>query len=119
MDRVLVSGFSYDGTMQSYLTELNFTEAHAIFMSKFRMWPTKENYPGRWPGDECNICKLKDTDQHVFSCPGYVDLICGQFDYEVFFNQEFLRNTVKLKAVAEIVVKLIERMETVQSLNLA
>ena len=118
MDRVLVNGFSYDGAIKKYLTELNFVEARAIFMSRYRMWPTKENYPGRWKGDKCNICDQRDTDEHIFSCPGYSDLIDGKFEYEVFWEQEFLDDPVKLKDVAEIVLKVMERLEAVQSLNL-
>ena len=118
MDRVLLEGFSYDGSMKKYLTQLNFLEARAIFMARYRMWPTKENYPGRWKGDKCNICDRRDTDEHIFSCPGYVDLINGKFEYEVFWKQEFLNDPVKLKSVAEIVIKVIERLEAVQSLNL-
>ena len=74
MDEVLHSGHVYDGSMMKYLRELNFSEARAIFMSSYRMWPTKENFPGRWSGVSCNICGMKDTDKHVFTCPGYSDI---------------------------------------------
>ena len=117
-DRVLLSGFSYNGTMMKYLTELDFKEARAIFMSRYRMWwTTEDNYPGRWSGDMCNICGKKDTDEHIFCCPGYADLVDQKLEYKMFWDQTFLNDTVKLKAVAGIVVKIIERIEAVQSLN--
>ena len=118
MDRVLVKGFSYDGSMKKYLTELNFQEARAIFMSRYRMWPTKENFPGRWSGENCNICGRRDTDEHIFTCPGYTDLINEKFEYDVFWEQECLNDTMRLKAVAGSVIKIIERLEIIQSLNL-
>ena len=116
MDRVMARGFSYKGSIQKYLTELNFVEARAIFMSRYRMWPTKENFPGRWLGETCNICHCRDTDEHIFSCPGYVDLIKEKFEYSVFWEDDFLNDTTKMKAVAVIVVKIIERLEVIQDL---
>ena len=82
------------------------------------MWPTKANYPRRWSGDKCNICDMNDTDEHIFSCPGYVDLINGKVEYDMFWNDDVLNDMVKLKGVADIVLKIIERLEVVQSLNL-
>ena len=117
-DRVLLNGFSYDGTAMKYLTELDFQEARAIFMSRYRMWPTKENYPGRWSGQNCNICGMKDTDEHIFSCPGYVDLVDQKLEYKMFWDKSFLNDVGKLKAVAGSVLKIIERIEAVQSLNM-
>ena len=117
-DRVLVNGFSFDGNIMKYLIELDFFEARAIFMARYRMWPTKTNYPGRWTGDKCNICDMVDTDEHIFSCPGYVDLVNGQCEYGMFWNQDVLNDSVKLKSVAAIALKIIERLEVVQSLNL-
>ena len=119
MDRVLVSGFSYDGSMMKYLAELDFLESRAIFISRYRMWPTKENYPGRWSGDLCNICNRKDTDEHIFSCPGYMDLIGEKFDYQVFWDRDVLDDMVQLKEIAKIVLILVERMEYIQNLNLS
>ena len=83
------------------------------------MWPTKENYPGRWSGDLCNICNRKDTDEHIFSCPGYMDLIEDMFDYQVFWNKDVLEDMVLLKEIAKIVLLLVERMEYIQNLNLS
>ena len=117
-DRVLLNGFSYDGSMMKYLTELDFQEARAIFMSRYRMWHTKDNFRGRWSGDLCNVCGNKDTDEHIFSCPGYADLVDQKLEYRMFWDQDFLNDTGKLKAVAGSVLKIIERIESVQSLNM-
>ena len=117
-DKVMLNGFSYDGTAMKYLTELEFQEARAIFMSRYRMWPTKENYPGRWSGQNCNICDMKDTDEHIFTCPGYVDLVDQNLEYKMFWDNNFLNDIGRLKPVAGSVLKIIERIEAVQSLNL-
>jgi hypothetical protein len=117
MDRVLLSGYEYKGTQMKYLSELKFVEARAIFMSRYRMWPTKDNFPGRWNGVECNVCGLRDTDEHILTCPGYIDLVEEvKFDFEVFWDKTILEDMEKLKVVAGIVTKLIERMEDIQNL---
>ena len=38
MDRVIISGCRYDGTMMKYLSELNLWQKRAIFMSRYLMW---------------------------------------------------------------------------------
>ena len=117
MDNVLHSGHVYDGNMMKYLNELNFTEARAIFVSRYRMWPTKENFPGRWSGTMCNICGSKDTDKHVFVCPGYSDILQGKFQFDVFWDENVLCDMGKLKDIAKTVLQLIERMENIQKIG--
>ena len=117
MDNILHSGRVYDGTMMKYLTELTFSEARAIFMSRYRMWPTKENFPGRWKGVACNVCGMKDTDKHIFSCPGYSDLINGKFKFDVFWDEKVLGDMLKLQDIARTVLIVIERMENIQKLG--
>ena len=117
MDRVLLSGFEYNGSMKKYLSELTFCEARAIFMSRYRMWPTKENFHGRWSGSECNVCGMVDSDEHILSCPGYHDILGDmKFDFDVFWDKEVLNDFEMLKALAGIVIKLIERMSDIQKL---
>ena len=41
MDNVLLSGFEFDGNIKKYLLELDFEEARAVFMFRYRMTPTK------------------------------------------------------------------------------
>ena len=117
MDRVLLSGLEYTGTMMKYLSELKFFEAQAIFMSRYRMWPTKENFHGRWKGNDCNVCGVLDTDEHILTCPGYADIMGNvKFDFGVFWDKEVLNDSGKLKALAKIVIELMERMKDIQKL---
>ena len=117
MDGVILEGFVFDGKMKKYLTELNFEEARAIFMARYRMWPTKVNYPGRWNGVLCNVCGLDDTDSHLFTCPGYSDIVGGQFNYHSFWDTNILEDTDKLKVLAKTVVLLLQRMKHVQNFD--
>ena len=54
-DRVLLNNFAFDGKAKSYLSELPFEEASVVFLLRSRMFPTKENFRGRW-GAECSFC---------------------------------------------------------------
>ena len=56
MDNVLLNGFKFDGKVAPYLLELDFHHARAVFMIRFRMMPTKCNFPSRWNGLLCNVC---------------------------------------------------------------
>jgi len=41
-------------------------------MVRSRMIPTCGNFPGRWKKDDsCIVCGRKETDEHLFTCPGY------------------------------------------------
>ena len=117
MDRVITGGYKFDGNMMRYLSELNFQQARAIFMTRCRMWPTKDNFPGRWKGTKCNCCGYQDTDEHIIFCPGYSDIVDGKFDFGVFWDEVTLNDVGKLAQIADAVLMLIERMEHVQSLN--
>ena len=57
------------------------------------------------------------TLMNTFSCPGYMDLVDVGVEYKMFWDHNFLNNTGKLKALAGSVIRIIERIETVQSLN--
>lgn len=114
MDKILLNDFCYDGKVKRYLLELNFEEGRAVFMMRYRMLPTKDNFPGRWAGSNCNICGLKDTDEHVFQCPGYQDLLSDDVWYLMFWDPVILNDMDKLKKAALIVLAIIERMEEIQ-----
>ena len=47
-DRVLLNGFKYNGRCQRYLKDLDFREARAVFLARYRMLPVKKNFPSRW-----------------------------------------------------------------------
>ena len=117
MDRVIFSGFSFDGLMMNYLNELSFEEARAIFMTRYRMWPTKVNFQGRWGENvDCNVCGIEDNDEHVFTCPGYADIVQGKLRIEMFWDEEVLKNTELLKMAAQMVIKVINRMKSLQKM---
>ena len=117
MDRVLLSGFRFDGEVMKYLCELDFVDARAVFMTRYRMLPTKSNFPGRWKGTECNICGFEDTDVHVLTCPGYSDLnVCGLVSLDVFWNVESLKDMALLAPAAQMMKKMIERMEEIKDI---
>ena len=86
-------------------------------MTRYRMWPTKDNFPGRWKGTECNCCGYPDTDEHIVFCPGYSDIVDGKFDFGVFWDEVTLNDVEKLSQIADVVLMLIERMEHVQSMK--
>jgi hypothetical protein len=114
MDGVLLNGFCYDGKVKKYLMELDFIEAKAIFMVRYRMLPTKANFPGRWNGKSCNICGFDDTDEHLFHCPGYQDLFTSDMSYSMFWDNDVLEDTVRIKKAACIILGIIERLNEIQ-----
>ena len=73
-DRLLLSSFAFHGKRQKYL-DLPFHQARIIFMVRCRMLLTKDNFPGRWEGSLCNVCGCVDTDEHLFRCPGFTDIL--------------------------------------------
>ena len=117
MDGVLLNRFCYDGKIKKYLLELDFVEARAVFMMRYRMLPTKANFPGRWRGTMCNICGFQDTDEHIFHCPGYQDLLTEDICYSMFWDDETLNDTVKLKKAACSIIGIIERLNEVQEMK--
>ena len=117
MDNVLLSGFEFDGNIKKYLVELDFEEARAVFMFRYRMTPTKVNYPGRWTGDRCNICGFEDTDAHIFHCPGYQDIIGNEIWYSMFWDTEIINDIEKIQKAAVVLLGVIERMEEIQNMS--
>ena len=83
------------------------------------MWPTKRNFPGRWDGFICNFCNLEDTDEYIFKCPGYKDIMDDntQVVYSMFWDKHVLKDNVKLKSLAALAIKVIERLELAQKLK--
>ena len=117
MDGVLLNGFCYDGRVKKYLLELDFVEARAIFMMRYRMIPTKANFPGRWSGTLCNVCNFEDTDEHLFHCPGYQDLLDDDVCYNMFWDDKILNDMVLLKKAACSILGIIERLNEIQDLK--
>ena len=117
MDRVILGGYSFDGRMKRYLSELDFYQARAIFMGRYRMWPTKDNFPGRWPGTSCNICGLKDTDEHLLSCPGFTDIVQGKVQYGMLWDNQVLEDMEKMNEIGVVCAAVVERLEMIQNLE--
>ena len=115
-NKVLLSGFQFDGSVKPYLLEHSFEHARAIFMIRYRMLPTKSNFPGRWVGNLCNVCGFEDTDAHLFECPGYQDIISDDIWFHMFWDDNILKDTVKMKKAASILVSVIERLEVLQNM---
>ena len=59
----------------------------------------------------------KRSIRHIFMCPGYSDIIKGNFQYDAFWDVNFLNDASKLKDIAGVVLILIERMENIQNLD--
>ena len=116
MDKVLLNNFKYDGKMMKYLKELDFMDARAVFMTRYRMLPTKSNFPGRWQGQHCNICGFLDLDEHIFTCPGYKDLVTDEISLSMFWNTDVLNDIEVLSGAAKIMRQIIERMESIQEM---
>ena len=116
MDRVLLSGFEFDGFCKQYLCDLDFNDARLIFLARYRMLPTKSNYEGRWNGTQCNVCGLEDLDEHIFSCPGYQDIIDPEIKYEMLWDKEVLKDMGILKKIADCLKLIIERMKEIQKI---
>ena len=80
----MLANFKFSGKMLDYLSNLSFAEGRIIFMFRSRMFPTRVNYPDRWSTSlNCTYCSLRDTDEHLFSCWGYLDLV-NNIDYSMF-----------------------------------
>ena len=106
-DRLLLNNFHFDGKVKKYLLELPFEEGRAIFMLRSRMFPTKDNFKGRW-GSECAYCEAVESDIHIFSCAGYSDLL-GEVDMDRFLTLNASIEELSLGAKKLLEVK--ERLE--------
>ena len=112
-DAVLFNQYKYDGKTKKYITELDFEDARIIFIFRYRMFPTRANYPGRWSNMYCNICGQTDNDEHLFSCPGYIDLIPEDVHYKMFFALDEKKEI--LEKAAKCLKRIMDRMEIIQN----
>ena len=106
-DRLLLNEYVFDGKIKRYMLELPFDEARTVFMLRCRMFPTKDNFKGRW-GTECTYCRDLETDMHLFACPGYSDLL-GTTTFETFMRLDV--EIEALSAAAKCLIKVRERLE--------
>lgn len=76
------------------------------------MFPTRTNFPGRC-SNVYTFCNRLDTDEHLFKCCGYVDLIIKQIDYDMFFKLD--ADIEKLNEAAKILLNIHDRLEVIQN----
>ena len=112
-DGILLNSFKFDGKRKKYL-DLPFPLARIIFMVRCRMILTKDNFPGRWEGTMCNVCKCLDTVEHLFKCPGFSDLIDNSVSLETFYSDDHDLET--MEAAAVMMGKINDRLKTLQEL---
>lgn len=111
--KIISKEFRFDGEMKLYLQKLSFKEARLIFMIRSGMMPTKTNFEGRWKGDaRCIFCSNEDNDEHLFTCPGYVDLIPEEINYDMFFDDN--TSIEELSNGAKCLENIISRLELFQ-----
>ena len=60
----------------------------------------------------------EDTDEHIFSCPGYCDILNDkQFHYKMLFDDNVLDDMLQVKHMAEVISLLVQRMQQIQSVG--
>ena len=96
---------------------LNKTVPQRIFQIKFmlhcRMFPTKNNFQGRWGKEsECRYCSCIESDLHLFSCAGYRDLLEG-INFDMFMSLNVTMD--ELSRGAKSLLKVKERLEVVNN----
>ena len=101
--------------MLPYLCELPFVQSRIIFVFSCRMFPTRVNFPERWNEElKCVFCKDLDTDEHLFTCWGYLDIIGGDhIDVSMFYNLNTTND--ELSRGADILIKIYDRLEIAQN----
>ena len=107
---VLLMDYEYEGKIKKYLIEMEFGEARVIFMLRAKMIPTKENFRGRWASQECSFCSQLETDMHLFSCCGYIDLL-GDVNYWALIRLQASGD--EMSRGARRLMRAIERLELV------
>jgi hypothetical protein len=106
----LIMYFDFDGNMKDYLRKLSFIEARIVFTYRARMFPTKENFPGRWTTSMlCVYCCNLESDQHLFNCCGYMDVISNSgITHESLIRLESCVET--LSRYAKVLIKIYDRL---------
>ena len=110
----LVMNYKYDGKMKTYLHDLPFKQSRIIFIFRSRMFPTRVNFPKRWSASlNCIYCDRLDTDEHLFECWGYVDILDGvSIDYRMFYHLNV--NMELLGCGASTLERMFERLSDAQ-----
>ena len=77
------------------------------------MFYTKDNFKGRW-GESlaCNVCGELDTDQHLFHCAGFCDLITDSITYKMFFRES--TSLEELRDASLVMIRVNNRLKIIQ-----
>ena len=113
-DQLLMRSYSFNGQRKKYL-DLPFRLARIVFMVRCRMLLTKDNFPGRWQGTVCNVCSSPDTDEHLFRCPGFTDILDDSVSYNLFLSDE--QDLETLAGAAEKMLLVNERLKVIQEMD--
>ena len=110
----ILTNFCYNGKILPYLVDLPFSESRMIFIFRGRMFPTRVNFAGRWASDlNCVYCGKMDTDEHLFTCWGFTDLLEGEnIHHELFYKLDVPMEV--LSVGARVLTKMYERLLLVQ-----
>lgn len=111
----LLFNFSFDGKMIWYLAKLPFAKSRIVFMFRARMFPTRVNFKERWSASlNCVYCGNLDTDEHLFKCWGFRDLMGGMvIDHNMFYHLKVTES--ELSDAADVLIKIHQRLERIQN----
>ena len=112
---IMLANYCYDGKMKTYLADLPFLEGRIIFMFRCRMFPTRVNFPERWTSDlNCVYCGNLDTDEHLFTCWGFLD-ICQDvnIDHNMFYKLDVSLDA--LRSASQVLIKMYDRLLNAQN----
>ena len=110
----MLMNFHFNGKMIGYLYELPFTKARIVFMFRARMFPTRTNFKERWTtSHNCAYCNRLDTDEHLFTCWGYMDLVNGMIDHTIFYHLNVTNS--ELSMAADVLIGIYNRLEMCQN----
>ena len=105
----ILRNISFDGKAKEYLVKLNFDESKMICLLRCRMFPTKVNFPNRWGESKlCIYCCEEETDEHLFSCCGYMDLNTGKCCHSMFMKLEC--GIEQLSEGARVLMRIYDRL---------
>ena len=107
--------FCYNGDVLPYLSELEYEQSRIIFMFRSRMFPTRVNFPERWANNLlCVYCNNLDTDVHLLSCWGYMDITGESAVIDPYIFYTLKSDKSELSRGAKILLRIHKRLTIVQ-----
>ena len=112
---IMLTNYCFNGRMMKYLTELPFPEGRIIFVFRCRMFPTRVNFPERWTSNmNCIYCGNLDTDEHLFTCWGFLD-ICRDESVTCDMFYKLAAPLEDLSKGAQVLIKIYNRLLDAQN----